>query len=41
MGEGADIIRVCLWNPATGQAQIATEFPAPVFTIISIYTVET
>jgi hypothetical protein len=30
-----------LWNPASSQAQIATEFPAPVLTIIPIYTAET
>jgi len=40
MGEGADIVRVCLWNPASGQAQIASEFPAPALILISIYTVD-
>jgi hypothetical protein len=41
MGEVADIVRVCLWNPASGQVQIATEYPAPMLTLISIYTAET
>jgi len=33
MGEGADIVRVCLWNPASDQAQITTEFPSPRLTL--------
>ena len=41
MGEGADIVRVCLCNPASGQAQIATEFPASLLTLLSIYTAAT
>jgi hypothetical protein len=36
-GASTGIARLCLWNPASSQAQTATEFPASMLAIISIY----